>query len=371
MDIEVFGYLNDIGSKVTVKKDELIITEGEASDCFFVILGGSGQVSRQASELCLEDKYYFTGSLDQSFKVFKKGRIIGESGFFQSGARTQTVTALEDSELLKVNYEDLKKLKKEDADKYNLIVMVLGEHVTIRLRNSNRILVNDLLAGTVASHKRQYFSNILLTLALMGAFLLLTIDLWRYAYGALPPIGDTLLSCAVIFSIFLCLNINKNKPPLHFFGLNLNNLKGSIYDGVIYSIIMSLVGTLFKYLYLPLSTDLFTGNFYKQDLTKSLIGVTLYFLFTILQELIARGIVQGAFTELLSKDTKGVWLSILLSNMLFASMHAIMFPMTSVALIMFIGLPWGWLYYKHKSLVGPVVSHTLVGVYGIWFLGLF
>jgi len=33
------------------------------------------------------------------------------------------------------------------------------------------------------------------------------------------------------------------------------------------------------------------------------------------------------------------------------------------------GLPWGWLYTRHGTLIAPIVSHVLVGSIGLFVLG--
>ncbi|PON16315.1 hypothetical protein C2W62_19100 [Candidatus Entotheonella serta] len=36
----------------------------------------------------------------------------------------------------------------------------------------------------------------------------------------------------------------------------------------------------------------------------------------------------------------------------------------------FFGLFWGWLYARHGTLIGPIISHALLGFWALYILGI-
>ena len=87
-----------------------------------------------------------------------------------------------------------------------------------------------------------------------------------------------------------------------------------------------------------------------------------------IQELIFRGTLQARLKEfLIGKHHVG--LSIFVSNLLFALIHIAVSSVLSVFAFL-AGLFWGWLYNKHKTLVGVVISHMMIGGWAFFVLGI-
>ncbi|MCY1379099.1 CPBP intramembrane metalloprotease [compost metagenome] len=94
----------------------------------------------------------------------------------------------------------------------------------------------------------------------------------------------------------------------------------------------------------------------------------LYVLLSPVQEFVARGLMQGALTRMLT----GRWVplqAILVSNAVFSISHQHLG--LGYALAVFVpGLFWGWLYHRHGSLLGVCVSHAIIGLWGAGMLDL-
>jgi membrane protease YdiL (CAAX protease family) len=94
-----------------------------------------------------------------------------------------------------------------------------------------------------------------------------------------------------------------------------------------------------------------------------------YVLLCPVQEFLVRGFIQTSMQALMDGHSGwGLVKVILLSNLVFASMHAhISFFFEISAFIP--GLFWGWLYARQKTLVGVSVSHILIGVWAVFIVG--
>ena len=127
-----------------------------------------------------------------------------------------------------------------------------------------------------------------------------------------------------------------------------------------------------KWLFIVFGTG--TDNvplFYMGHSTQSLLGllftVVAYSIFSPIQEFIARGGIQSAFQELLISKHKNL-IAVLIANIMFSMTH--LHISTVIALVVFIpGLFWGWLYYRHKTLIGVCISHIIIGLFAIRVVG--
>ena len=63
-----------------------------------------------------------------------------------------------------------------------------------------------------------------------------------------------------------------------------------------------------------------------------------------------------------------VLVSILLSNLLFSATH--LHVSVKLALLVFpVGVFWGWLYNRHTTVIGIIVSHIIVGLFALFVVG--
>ncbi|HET7839741.1 MAG TPA: CPBP family intramembrane glutamic endopeptidase, partial [Rectinemataceae bacterium] len=106
----------------------------------------------------------------------------------------------------------------------------------------------------------------------------------------------------------------------------------------------------------------------KGELGLYLLFLLLYTLFSPIQEFIARGCIQSSFRNFLPDTRRSIWISIILSNLLFSMAHSHL--NLGFAIVAFVpGLFWGWMYERQRSLLGVCVSHVLLGDLAIYVLG--
>jgi membrane protease YdiL (CAAX protease family) len=94
--------------------------------------------------------------------------------------------------------------------------------------------------------------------------------------------------------------------------------------------------------------------------------IAIYMLLIPFQEFIARGCLQSCFQNFFRGPHHTIN-AILASNLLFALFHAL-HPFSFILVAFLLGIFWGWLFERHKSLIGVSVSHILVAAWGFYIL---
>lgn len=192
-----------------------------------------------------------------------------------------------------------------------------------------------------------------------------------------PYFSLTLIPILSIFALWFML---KSKYSMATFGLTLKNWQHSIKEAVYCSLFIMLVAVFLKAMLVQFSVQYagqpifalelpFTATATRPDLLL-IAHISLYILFSPLQEMLARGFMQGLLYRNLSgvDDRKRLWFSIIMANLIFGFSHlhlSTKFAITSI----FLGMFWGWLYARNKTLIGPSVSHILVGIWCLFIVG--
>jgi hypothetical protein len=156
--------------------------------------------------------------------------------------------------------------------------------------------------------------------------------------------------------------------PMEEFGLTLRNYKRSLYESLGVTIPLLLLTLFIKYQLLT-RTALFPDG--------KLISLTyfdgsylVYLLIAPLQEFIARGVFQEALHRLIASRYNSLW-AILITSLLFGAFH-IHQSISLAFLAITMGIIWGGLYLRHRTLIGIALSHFLIGTWlgilGLWDL---
>ena len=95
--------------------------------------------------------------------------------------------------------------------------------------------------------------------------------------------------------------------------------------------------------------------------------VGVYALFVPVQELIARSGLQVPMEMLFEGDRRGLWANVM-ASLLFSATHLHLSPLLALLVFPF-GLYWGWLFGRQRSLLGPCVSHVLIGGFAFGVVG--
>ncbi len=104
-------------NQIQLKTGEKLFSENDESDALYIIINSSVMIKK--------------GSMVLS--ILTQGECIGEITFLNKEKRTSTVTAIEDSEIIKIKYDDLYRLMEENsqiASKiYKSIAIILSKRL--------------------------------------------------------------------------------------------------------------------------------------------------------------------------------------------------------------------------------------------------
>lgn len=93
---KLFHYFENVGTKVIYHPQDIIYMQEDDANSLYLITKGRVRVFILTS----------TGE-ELTFEVLEKGRIFGESSFFQNSLRPTTVTAITDVELISCHLDNL------------------------------------------------------------------------------------------------------------------------------------------------------------------------------------------------------------------------------------------------------------------------
>ena len=358
---------------VDLPAGEVILREGDHNKQLYLIRAGEVDVVKRSAR---------SGQLEHRIAVLGPGERIGEISLADGAPASATVRALTRVRLEVLDFDGMEQdprlLRLHDA-----ILRSMVRNLARRLRESSQLTTETLaselrlqrLRGTVAR-----FIIVMLTLFSLYAFFLRAVhDLgahsWVSVFGS-PAI-------IVMFALAVIYMVRTSPLSRRLFGLTTRSAMAAVRDALMWTAVFLVALTVLKALavtYLPehQGQPIFTlaRAFVRlhPDGTVNwmfyLGGLGLYALLCPAQELIGRCGVQAPLTEFMEgSETKRHVLAILISNLIASAAHVHLGM--AMALVTFVpGLFWGWLFVRHRSIVGVSVSHALIGGYAIFALGI-
>jgi CRP-like cAMP-binding protein len=375
--------------EVQAAAGEVIIRENESSDELYLIKEGAVEVTKLEPE---------TGSVLQ-LALLEPGAIVGELTLLDDAPRSASVRAVQATVLWAFSISELRTLApgqrvyQRIADKlmelaqeaqaisseppvYAVMVQNLAKNLSQRMRVANEAMLEGLRKELAQTKARAAMGLLITGIMVVMAIYTIVIDVFSHS----KLVSSTVLSTPLIaiFSIIVFWTLKKTGYPLAYYGLTLKNWRQSAIEGVAYTIPLLLVIVIYKWFLITFAAaqtgrHLFEFNAaamqFHSPLLANISMLLIYLAFVPLQEMIVRGGLQSALQELLISPRKVLW-AILLSNLLFSVTH---FHISiGIGLVAYVpGLFWGWLYARHRTLVGVVISHALVGSWALFVVGFF
>lgn len=338
---------------------EYLIKENEKGDSFFIVEEGEVEVLKDNLQV----------------GVVRKGDILGESAL-NGGLRNASARALGPVRVTEVSVQSLsKKLSKAEL---SLIKYEIFERLLDKLSKVNKLATFAI---------RQHFDDEKAK-ALMGRFMvcvLILVFLYVFAIQSVTILKLNLASSSFISIPILMIcgatmygMMKKSHYPLNMYGFNLENWKRAVVDSVLLTIPVLIALVVCKWILIqlvPAFSDLplfDVSPALNDDVTVSpgaaILLVLGYVLFVPVQEIIYRGAMQSSLQMFLLGKNKTT-VSILVSNIPFCMIH---FHLSLILVVTtyILGVFWGYMFAKQKTLVGVSVSHFLVGLFAFFILGL-
>lgn len=206
--------------------------------------------------------------------------------------------------------------------------------------------------------------------SLLFIIMVLFIAVFVFLNAAIPTKNVFIASRMIEFCwiVFIGYWIVRKKLPLSEIGLTFNGLKKTLVETFVLSAIAIIVMTWLKWYLTARGILHIPGNFFIwRNFNLDFLS---YFLVAPLQELIARGVIQGALQKILGG--RYYWfLAPLVTSLIFGIFHlhnSLAMGLLSLPFSMVMGL----LYVRHRNIVGISIIHIVVGnflyILGIWAL---
>lgn len=347
----------------TLAPREFLVREGDAATEMFFLSRGTVEVVRVESGTQREHVISQLGA----------GQVVGEMALVSGKPRAASIRAQDIVEVLALPLDALRpKAGSHEPgalrDAYSKIVTNLAGTLSDRLRDSND---EALKAAQARVAMGQFTINIFLLLAVY----VLTLGVLPYLQRVLP--GNSTYITVPLLLVFGGLVVHFMKVsgyPLATFGLTTRGLGKAALEGALYTVPVLVLLTGIKWAFLRsqprfdgrpvLEYDTILGQ---MGVTQFIVMLTVYSVFTFVQELVVRGGLQSALSLFLATPGRHLT-AILVSNVLFSVTH--MHLSAPFAFMAFIpGVYWGWIYKRQHHLAGVTISHMIFGVFVFFVLG--
>lgn len=171
--------------------------------------------------------------------------------------------------------------------------------------------------------------------------------------------GTTIITLPIIAVMMLVLirPIRSLALPWEAYGVTLARWRESVRDGLLLAIPVVLAVTAGKLL---LTSD---RPVFEAAVTVRFVVINLAYVLLVvpLQELFARGLLQGLLERFIASEHKTA-LAILISNLIFGVFHLYLSVAAAVATVV-LGLALGWIYARTRNLIGVCVAHAIIGTW--------
>lgn len=341
-----------------------IVQEGEPGDTLYVIRSGRAEVLKQ------DDNGDF-----HHIAMLKPGDVIGEISLIDDRPRSATVRAVENTQLIALTVADLKEKSKPEVSLENILKVNFAKIMSQNIRRLNSRTVNRLKDQLKFTQKQIQLGHYIFSVMTLVVFYVLALGIFQSTIHLGPTTAYLALPVIYLFGGAFFQLIRKSDFDLKTFGLTWEGADGSIFDGVLMSILF-MMPLIVLYKMFIVTVDPASANapifFYEGvlshlDSKERVLLVIAFALYVPVYEFIVRGVSQTSFMMFLTHRNRR-WQAILLSA-LFFSVASLDVSVKFAAAIFALNLFWGWLYTRHASLIGVIISHLILGYFGLFVVG--
>jgi CRP-like cAMP-binding protein/membrane protease YdiL (CAAX protease family) len=346
---DIRAFLEDQAEPREARAGQRILDEGDEADALWILLEGEVEVvqrSESAGELVL-------ARLDGT-------RVLDEASLFERGPRSVTVRAVSSCRLLRVPLARFDAAALADAVRANL-----APDLARGLSEARRAAVQYHEATVDETRRRRAIGEYMVRIFAICAFYMFVMSEvtndWAFGPQYSFFLALTLLALAFAVASF----IKKDVLPRAIFGLSLRDWRRVSVEAVLWALPLmavivaikaALIHTVPSFADVPLFDF---GEPWRPSLGYFILVETLYTMLVPVQQFIARSGMQAPFEHLLHGRYRRAK-AIVLSSVLFSAMHVHFGPSFAIAVFP-MGLYWGWMFSRQRSLLGVSLSHILVG----------
>lgn len=349
--------------------NQIITRENERAKEFFFVLEGEVEVIK-------------TDDFAVQHRIAKivVGEPIGELAMLTDSTYSATTKATEDSVLAVFPIERIKAGNKW-KDIYDVLSHKLVNTLSNRLLRTSQIATESLSPEHQNMLARITYAKYFIDFIFFFCIYLLSMQYLFHLERMLWIGFFSTFIVSFLMMTFMFILMLRSRYPLSEFGITSKGWFKRTCKAVVYTIPVMLVIVICKWLYfwiylrtnapIFLFRDCFSSHNYSPRELGYYISLISYVMICLMQEIVIRCGLQTSLQRFFEGNRQyGTLYAILLSNLVFITtqMHKGVF----LAIISFVpGLFLGWLFHKQRSIVSVSVAHIMVGIWGLYLVGIY
>lgn len=349
-----------------------IVTEGDVGQSFFIILEGDVEIYKQDFE---------TGG-EYLFTTLQPGDEFGELALMIQKERSATVRAQGDVVVLEFSTDLLATGQPlQFMATYSILIKNIARGLARKLALTDDFVLQSMRSELELARTQSAMAEFIqFIIAVMTGFAFSSAILMSNSDNVAVVDAFSNISTGAALFVFLVF-IYRSPYSFQDFGIRMpDNLWKHLLVSLGWSVVLIGLTILVKWLLIenvPVFNEFplffLPGQDYpglEYAVSKLTFSLTAgYILLALVQEIMARGVMQGVLTKFYATWKYKHLLAILLSNALFAASH-LHISLTFAVVTFFTGCLWGIQYVYQKSIIGVWISHAIVGLFGLRILGL-
>ena len=355
-----------LATLIEAQPGECLVAEGASAQSLFVVASGEVEITRRVT----------AADPRHALRPLGPGETFGELGLVASSPASASVYARVPTTVLAIPLAALHAIFERDPASAPVYRALAGE-LAARLRTLTEVTVRALEREAAELHARVVVGTTLVWLVVILTVFTSALGLTRQLAESrwLTPVTTVLclLGLAALAPV-----VRQARLPAAFWGLTTHGWRAAVRDAIVFSLppIAVLLGVKWALItwadgwvdtpLLHVTPLLASGA--EAALRNHGAALAAYLLVSIpLQEIAVRGGLQSALEEFLAGPHRTVS-AIVVSNLVFSVSHT--FISSEFALLAFFpGLLWGWLYHRQRTVIGPILSHALIGLVAFEVIG--
>ncbi|KIG11791.1 CAAX amino terminal protease family protein [Enhygromyxa salina] len=338
----------------------VIVREGEDAENFYMILTGEAEVLKRES----------AGGQEFPIATLGPGEHFGETALFEQIKRTATIRTRTPMTLVMLKTRDVRENPQSHCWLPGFLLNLAREGAT-RLDRRTNLTVQGLRAEADGG-RRVVALNRFSSVAIVGLSLYAVSMAFALRSAATAGLGGVLCNGIYVgLGALLIWMMAKREGSLRSFGVRIaEDWRAELRETLVATGLLIALVTGLK-LALIQTVPALRGFELITPLDLGFAGIVIvlgYVVFMVLQELCVRGALQSSLEQVFGADPRGAMLAIVVSNALFAALHAHVSPYLAI-MTFAAGLVWGKLFARHRSLLGVSISHVVVGLWALRVLG--
>lgn len=231
------------------------------------------------------------------------------------------------------------------------------EEIISSIASQAAVAIHNVILKNIQSESSAMFIVLTLSLCIYSFFIA---AFKNSALGSIYNANEIMnMVISSSFLIIAFILVRKSKLPISSFGVTLRNVKKSIVESLWVTVAVLLLITLVK-IWAMAHWPLFKGIAFI-DTREMGWAFYIYLFVAPVQEFFTRGVLQSTVERIIPGKYNWLW-GIVVASYLFGAFHIhYSFELAYITIIS--GFLWGYMYIRHRTIVGVSISHFFIGNY--------